>query len=1788
MLSALKNLTNLTVAHTNDYTPFAGARESFHDRFALADGGYVAVWSLADVSTPPENAYTILAQRYDADGTEVGTILDVSGVGTAVPLSLSTGIGLMDGGFAIAWSNPAVTGQVQLRVYDAVGVGGDVQNIDSEKVLEDRARTLDLYQTWEGGFSVRWTQLNRPTGPNRAETFFHDYTSDGNPTGPIIQHTSATAEERAERLMLGDGLASPISYFAIINPLAIDVTRQGTRLSNGDELEYSESISVAAGTTVFVYRNVLEEDGSYTAGNKTAFFSVPGDQRNAITLHALRDGGLIAIYKESTTTTETIDGATTVTTIENYVAQTYDNELSAIGTPALVGLAAGPSASNGVIADRHVTNVVELSSGRVMVTINDFGATYTAVLGPESARNNTGPVAQNDTFTLQEDTPLGLSLVANDTDSDGDPLEATIVSGPSHGALSMTDASEFTYTPDENYAGPDGFTYRVSDGRGGTEFARVTLTVQEVADTPVAGDDTFVGLEDELISGSLASNDFDGDSDTLTYTLVSGPDSGDLTLTGSTFTYAAAPHFFGDKSFVYRATDTTGRSDTATVTMTIQSVNDLPVVQGESYSVAEDEILNLIDGTLLQNDSDADGETLSVSLAQDVAHGTLELSPAGGFQYRPDADFNGSDHFTYAVNDGNGTPVEARVNITIDPVADTPFPVDDVVVTDEDAPIDIDVLANDFNPDDISVFVVGTFSGAGGIASILSNGLLRYTPFADFHGTDSFTYDIAPVGLSGTVSVTVNPVNDVPIAGDDAYGVFRDETLVIPNLGVLGNDSDADGDFLFARLVTDVQHGTLGLQPNGSFTYTPDLNFTGLDTFTYEASDGPSAGPAEVTIRVINGSAASYRLPPPEVRDDAVTLTESETSGDTDGNVRGNDANAVGAPLPVSGVNGNAALLSQPVAGSNGGLFTINPDGGFDFDANLEFEDLDVGETRTTTVDYTITFTGLARQIDVVLLQDLSTSFSDDLPQVRSQIPSLFSTLNEGRDARIGISSFVDRPVLPFGVSGDYVYQTNLALTDDLNAIVSTLNSLSVKNGNDIPESQIEALMQLALRADTEVGFRSDSQRFVVLTTDAGFHVAGDYFTAPPNDGDAVVEDEDFPTIEQLRVALEAAHITPIFSISGADLPAYQELVASLGRGVVVPLSSDSSDLTSAIVNGLANVETTEAAQLTVTVTGEADSNFAPLGNDDVYAVLEDGQLSVSANGVLVNDSDLDGDPLISELVSNVSNGVLSLARDGGFVYTPTADFSGRDSFRYRVSDGEGGSDIAEVTINVSGLEDAPVAGDDVFSTRSDQPLTISQADLLANDFDADGDVLHPNLVTNPTHGQIVQLENGSFVYTPDIEFAGIDRFTYAASDGTQADTATVSITVTETGDDVFGQGTNGDDFLIGTVGDDVLSGREGDDTIYGEGGEDNLSGGPDDDVIFADNASADYYGTSITNQVYRLYQATLDRAPDALGHSNWTGRIATGERSYSEVIDGFVGSPEFVATFPADATSEAFVRLLYQNVLNNDNPDAQGLARWTGELDEGTSRATVVSGFAESPQFIAETTSAANAFAYSRVATNWSDEVFRLYQATLARAPDVTGQTNWAERLADGILTLTEVAGAFVGSPEFTATFPADATADTFVRLLYKNVLNNDNPDTQGLTRWTQELEGGASRAEVVLGFSQSPQFAAQTAAGMKAWMRDQGVDDRLVGGAGGNLLAGGQFTDVFVFDAATDSANTIADLEAWDFIDLTRFGYSTATAARAEMTQAGGNLVFSDQGVEITFLNRSLSDLTDDLILV
>ena len=197
-------------------------------------------------------------------------------------------------------------------------------------------------------------------------------------------------------------------------------------------------------------------------------------------------------------------------------------------------------------------------------------------------------------------------------------------------------------------------------------------------------------------------------------------------------------------------------------------------------------------------------------------------------------------------------------------------------------------------------------------------------------------------------------------------------------------------------------------------------------------------------------------------------------------------------------------------------------------------------------------------------------------------------------------------------------------------------------------------------------------------------------------------------------------------------------------------------------------------------------TNRLPIAADDLFSVAQNAVLTITpASGLLANDVDPDGDALTATLVDQGANGAATLASDGSFTYTPNTDFSGTDSFTYQASDSVATSNLATVTINVNAdTNQNPVAADDAYVGTLNEVLTVTAASgVLANDVDPDGDALTATVVDQGANGSATLASDGSFTYTPNTDFSGIDSFTYTASDSVAtSNVATVTITVNPAG----------------------------------------------------------------------------------------------------------------------------------------------------------------------------------------------------------------------------------------------------------------------------------------------------------------------------------------------------------------------------------------------------------------------
>ncbi len=480
---------------------------------------------------------------------------------------------------------------------------------------------------------------------------------------------------------------------------------------------------------------------------------------------------------------------------------------------------------------------------------------------------NDAPVARNDEYVTDEDQALVIAaatgVLLNDSDVDGDALQATLGVGPEHGTLLFNPDGSFTYTPDENYHGLDAFTYQVSDGTDSSDLAVVEILVNPVNDAPVSQNDEYVTDEDQQLVISAAAgvlaNDSDVDGDTLQATLDVGPEHGNLVFNSDgSFTYTPNENYNGPDSFTYQVSDGTELSNLAVVEILVKAVNDAPVSQNDEYVTDEDQQLVISTAAgVLANDSDVDGDTLQVTLDVGPEHGNLVFNPDGSFTYTPDENYNGLDSFTYWAGDGNAVSNLATVKIIINAVNDAPQALADSYVTDKDQTLTVaapGVLSNDSDVDGDTLTAILVDQPQHGALQWAADGSFVYVPQAGYTGQDEFTYR-ASDGTTGTlavVSIRVGGENVRPVAVNDSFRVEAGGGITVDAVaGVLANDSDANNDPLTASLFRGPQHGTLLLNPDGSFQYTPATGFTGLDSFLYRANDGElSSRLAVVSLRV--------------------------------------------------------------------------------------------------------------------------------------------------------------------------------------------------------------------------------------------------------------------------------------------------------------------------------------------------------------------------------------------------------------------------------------------------------------------------------------------------------------------------------------------------------------------------------------------------------------------------------------------------------------------------------------------------------------------------------------------------------------------------------------------------------------------------------------------------------------------------------------------------------------------------------------------------------------------------
>jgi VCBS repeat-containing protein len=670
-----------------------------------------------------------------------------------------------------------------------------------------------------------------------------DITISGNDASRVFMISGAGNSAELRSLDITNGFTAEDRGGAIFSGADTSMTLVNSTVRD------SASYLAAGGMTIYGTANVVNSTFTGNASQYVTALEVSGADGIGTLFNVTVTGntetggvglnGVGAIAGQLSITNSTLQGDTAV-----FAAGTVN-----IYNSAVDGIVGGSLASayNSVFKDApsitngagNLTNVADLGLGALA---DNGGPVQTLAPQIGSVLINAGDVAY-------------LPLDTADADADGDRVETLSIaadggvrllgSGLEAGAVEFTlpDAIDDAFSTDEATA--IGVGLNLFDANGTTADSSVdgNLTI-----TAVNGEAADVGMQVTLASGALLLVNDDG---TFSY----DPNGAFEALSGAG---GATPQ--GTDSFTY----TLNGTDTATVTITLNGLNDAPVATGETLTATnEDTAITYAAADLLGNDSDVDVDTLSIASVTSGTGGTAVLNGDGTVTFTPDADFNGAAEFTYTVTDGTATTEAVTASLTVTAVNDAPVVEGEVLTaTAEDTAITYaaaDLLGNDSDVDVDTLSIASVASGTGGTAVLNGDGTVTFTPDADFNGAAEFTYTVTDgTATTGavTASLNVTAVNDAPVAsGETLTATAEDTAITYAAADLLGNDSDVDGDTLSIASVTSGTGGTAVLNGDGTVTFTPDADFNGAAEFTYTVTDGTAtteAVTASLTVTAVN------------------------------------------------------------------------------------------------------------------------------------------------------------------------------------------------------------------------------------------------------------------------------------------------------------------------------------------------------------------------------------------------------------------------------------------------------------------------------------------------------------------------------------------------------------------------------------------------------------------------------------------------------------------------------------------------------------------------------------------------------------------------------------------------------------------------------------------------------------------------------------------------------------------------------------------------------------------------
>lgn len=1131
---------------------------------------------------------------------------------------------------------------------------------------------------------------------------------------------------------------------------------------------------------------VMNTDGSYTYTPNSGFAGMdfftyritdPTGQVSTATEIITVTPPVLAAVNDSYTTPYNTPLSGNAATADSYAA---GSTFTAISTPAHGAVVMN---ADGTYTYTPVSGYAGTDTFTYKIT-DPSGQSVTAVetitITPPAA-----PLAVNDAYTTPYNTALinGNAALA-DTYLVGSTFKAT--SAPSHGTLAMNADGSYIYTPAAGFAGTDSFTYQVKDPTGQVSAATETITI--TPPTIAAVDDNYTTpYNTALTTGNAASDDTYAPGST--FAVVSAPTHGIVAMNANgTYTYTPAAGFIGTDSFTYRITDPTGQTSTATDMIVVPNPVSVIAAANDTASTLPNTVLN---STLTPHVSDSfAGATYSFALgATTPQHGSLIFNTDGTYSYTPALNYTGTDSFSYSVTDQFGKVATATETILIQ--KPTLAAAHDVKLLTANTVLNSSLVPHVADTAAAPALTFSTVSlPSHGVVTLNADGTFAYTPNLNFTGIDIFTYSVTD--QFGNVSTATETIVIQPpplVAVSDVYATPFNTSL---SGNAAANDTYAPGATFVA--ISNPAHGTVTMNADGTYTYVPNLNYTGPDSFAYVVTDiGGQQRIASETITV---------TPPVlTVVNDAYTTPYKTALAGTAG---ANDTFATGAVFAATSVPAHGTL-------------TMNTDGTYTYTPAADFAGVDsftysvtdpAGQVKSATETITVT----APPISAV-----NDAYSTPYNTAVSGNAATADTFAAG--SQFAATSAPSHGTLTMNADGTYTYTPS--------ASFAGVDSFTYKITD--PTGQVSTATETITVVAPAIAAVNDSYSTAYHTTLAGNAATGDTFvagstfaaTSAPAHGTlsmnadgtyAYTPAADFTGTDSFTYSVtdptgHSATATETITVSPPKIAAIDHALAAIYRTATAGNAATGDTF----VPGSTFATATAPAHGSVTMNANGTYTYTPVagfaGTDSfTYKVTDPtGQISIATEKITValpviaavdhtvtvpygtaliagnaatGDNYAPGSTFTA--TSAPAHGVAVMNADGTYTDMPVARFVGTDSFTYKVTDPTGQTATATETIRV--LPPAPPkAVDDHTTLVENSSISGSVA----------GDVTEPipglpvsfSVTSTTAHGTLTINPNGTFNYVPNHNFAGTDSFVYQVSDGLGGTaTATMFITVTPDG----------------------------------------------------------------------------------------------------------------------------------------------------------------------------------------------------------------------------------------------------------------------------------------------------------------------------------------------------------------------------------------------------------------------